>query len=733
MNEPVDVQIRITTVGYQTRYKSSVIGVETDTDGVRLNRKKLFLISANRELMAVTPEVGQVWKVTGLSSSKDVVKDGYKRIETRISAESMKLVLPASADAFATFVANQKDFKGIGDKKARILWKTFGENLFFEIKMGNRSCFREFLTEDSITALFNGFEKYKALEHVEFFAENGIPKDIIQRVFKKHKHNIRERIEADPYLLLTFGLKWDTVDDIARSKFSITEDAKIRLSAAIEASLLEESKNLGNTVISQDSLRSTLKTKLKNEALITQALTQKHETGAFAVSIKGYHPAGTLIMESVVAKRLMSRRYQTPNESGENIIASEAYKRTCEEMGMSWDSDRPPTPQQVDAVVSSNLNYIMALSGGAGTGKTTTLGLITRTLYASGVDVHGVALSGRAAKRMTEATGFKAKTIAKFLRSPYLRGEKRTILIIDEASMLDTQTMYKIVTHVSSDVQILFVGDFDQLPPIGPGHVLRDIIGSGVIETIRLDVVKRQKGDSGIPAYSRLIRDGIVPESLSSGQVFFHDVDDDDINSKCVDLLCDEPESTMIVGATYESPNGGIDVLNSLAQERLNKDGDRWEFKIDGINQHLNIYKNDPVIFTANDYDADVQNGTLARLISPEQTVNGFGVVETDAGESISITQSLLESLKLAYAISLHKAQGSQFKRVIVPISATKMVDRNWLYTAVTRCEMELHIVGPEARFRKAIERESSSSNRQTYLKELLIAEGSLGQFAEAS
>lgn len=733
MNTPIEVQVRITSVGFQTRYKSSMIGVEVDADGLRKDDKKHFLISANRKLLPCEPAQGQVWKVRGHSSSKKVDKHGRVIDETRVSAKSMEFVLPHSGEAFIRFVADQREFSGIGERKARKLWNEFGSLIFFDIKDGKRERFREILSEPSITALFRGFERFKALEHSEFFAKHRIPQGVIQRIFKKHEGSIKQRIEEDPFRLLSFGLTWSAVDDIARKSFGISDDARIRLSAAIEASLIEESSKTGNTVISHDCLRKAVKKKLTTDALVTQALSHTYDTGAFAVSDKGYHPAGSLIMESVIAKRLTKRLNDMPAGPGENLIATEAFTNTCEKMGMGPASGKSPTNQQVDAVVSSDLHYVMALAGGAGTGKTTTLGLITRTLHASGVEVHCVALAGRAAKRMTEVTGIKAKTIAKFLRSPPLRSEKRTILVIDEASMLDTQTMYKIVTHLSPDVRLLFVGDVDQLPPIGPGHVLRDIVASGVIETMQLDVVKRQKGDSGIPAYSRSIRDGIVPEDLSIGQVFFHPIDDALINSTCIELMSADPASSMIVGATYASVYGGIDQLNLLAQETLNPDAKKWEFEIDGMRQHLNIYVDDPIIFTRNDYDADVQNGTLGRLVSIDQEPGSYGVVETDEGESLSVTQPLLESLKPAYAISLHKAQGSQFKRVIVPLSSSKLIDRNWLYTAVTRSELELHIVGSEKRLRRAIECDSSSSKRQTYLKELLIAKGKLGHLARAS
>ncbi|MCE0760978.1 AAA family ATPase [Marinobacter sp. G11] len=726
MITPVEVKVRITSVGFQTRYKSSMIGVEIDDDGLRKDAKKHFLISVNRKLLPCEPAQGQVWKVRGRSSSRKVNKHGREILESRVSADSMEFVLPYGGEAFIRFVADQREFSGIGERKARKLWNEFGPKIFADIKDGKRERLRGILSEDSITALFKGFERFNALEYSEFFARHGIPQGVMQRIFRKHEGSIKQRIEEDPFRLLSFGLTWSAVDEIARKSFGVSEDSSIRLSAAIEASLLEESGRTGNTVISLDGLRKVLKKKLKTNSLVTQALGQTNFTGSFAASDKGYHPAGSLIMESVIAKRLTKRLYDTPAEPGENLIATEAFESACEEMGMGVGSGRSATEQQVNAVISSDLYYVMALSGGAGTGKTTTLGLITRTLGASGVEVHGIALSGRAAKRMGEATGIKAKTIAKFLRSPPLRPDKRSILVIDEASMLDTPTMYKIVTHVSSDVRLLFVGDVDQLPPIGPGHVLRDIIDSGVIETIQLDVVKRQKGDSAIPSYSRSIRDGVVPQDLSIGQVFFHPVDDADLNSTCIELMRADPESSMIVGATYASVHGGIDGLNLLAQETLNPDAKKWEFEVDGVRKHLKIYVNDPVIFTRNDYDSDVQNGTLGRLVSIEQQPGSYGVVQIDGGERLSVTQALLECVEPAYAISLHKAQGSQFRRVIVPLSPSKLVDRNWLYTAITRSEQELHIVGAESRFRRAIEFDSASSKRQTYLRELLIKEGKL-------
>lgn len=718
MSDSTKAQVRITSVGYQNPWKVSMIGVPVNDEGVRNDARKVFFITSNKKLMSVDPVVGQIWKIHGHSNTSKKERDGYVFDEVRISATGMEFILPQNGEAFIRFISDHKDFRGIGEVKARKIWDLYREDAIPLIKSGDREAFIDFLSEDSITALFEGFSKYTALEHAGFFAENGIPQNVIQRIFKAHKSDIKDRIQEDPYRLMSFGIPWDLVDEIALTKFNFTESDKLRLSAAIEACLSDESRENGNTVISHEALYKALKKKLKKDELIAEALMQEHHTGAFIVSKKGYHSAGMLVMESAIAKRLTKNLLKMAAYG--NIIATQSFSKANDNLGFL------PTDQQCESVSNAHLDYTSVITGGAGTGKTTVLRLVTQTLQFEGVEIHCVAMSGRAAQRMTEATGQDAMTIAKFLRNPPLRGDRPQMLVVDEASMLDVQTMYQIITHISPEVRLLLVGDADQLPPIGPGYVLRDIVDSNTIATVELSVVQRQDEQSGIPAYSQSVRTGVVPEKLSSGSIKFHSVSEANIDATCIDLMSDVPENTMIVAATYRSPHGGINGLNELAQNTLNPGAERWDFDFQGEGRHLNIFKGDPVIFTVNDYEAGVQNGTLGRLTSINQMDGSYGFVEKTNGKRISITQSLLESLRPAWAISLHKAQGSQFKRVIVALSGSGMIDRNWLYTAITRCESELHIVGSEERFKKAIERESPSSKRQTYLKELLESEGSM-------
>jgi exodeoxyribonuclease V alpha subunit len=364
-------------------------------------------------------------------------------------------------------------------------------------------------------------------------------------------------------------------------------------------------------------------------------------------------------------------------------------------------------------------NSISCITGGAGTGKTCVLRTVLAAYNKLQYNIKAIALSGRAAMRLYESTGFITSTIAKFLREEPL-GEDKCLVVIDEASMIDLQTMYRIVTHISPNTRLLLVGDPDQLAPISAGLILADIVKSGVIANTVLEIVKRQEGATGIPEYSNTVKNGQVPLALNCGNIHFHDVPLAQINEVCVALYAENAQQSQIIGATYKAAQGSINAINQRCQEQCNPNGHQFEFELFGERNYLDIRLNDPVVITQNDYEAGVQNGTLGRLVSIEQTANHFGVIRVDTGEDIQLTRSLLDSIRPGYAISLHKAQGSQFPHVIVPITSSMMLDRNWVYTAITRAEIELHLVGPTCLFVAAIRRVGATARRQTYLSNML-------------
>ena len=325
--------------------------------------------------------------------------------------------------------------------------------------------------------------------------------------------------------------------------------------------------------------------------------------------------------------------------------------------------------------------------------------------------------------RLHESIGFFTMTIARLLReepiSPSL-DEPKHLLVIDEASMIDLPTMYRIVTHLDPSVRIILAGDPNQLPAIGCGKVLSDIVESGAIATVELNIVKRQEGSTGIPEYSATINRGEVPPSISIGAIAFHETPPHQVVDKCKSLYAESPDNTQIIGATKAL----IGEVNRECQKLINPDGQRLQFRLHGDDFFLDMRVGDPILFTKNNYNIGIQNGSLGILSSTERdTQNGqetFGIVTLDTGEAISITDGIFDCMELGYGITLHKAQGSQFPRIIVAVQKGRISDRAWLYTAITRAEAEVHIVGQAKDLSTMAKAVSNANRRGSFLRELL-------------
>ena len=284
--------------------------------------------------------------------------------------------------------------------------------------------------------------------------------------------------------------------------------------------------------------------------------------------------------------------------------------------------------------------------------------------------------------------------------------------------MIDLPTMYRLVTHIDPSVRIIFTGDPDQLPPIGCGKVLSDIVASKLIANTMLDIVKRQEGSSGIPEYSKLINAGVLPDRLTTGAITFHETNKHQIPERCKELFLASSSNSRIMGSTKAM----VADINKRVQNSVNLDGQRLEFNMHGEQFFIDFRLGDVILFTQNNYDKGIQNGSLGRLVSVEVEGDSYGSVELDTGDKVEITQPILESMALGYCITLHKAQGSQFLRVIIALQKGRIVDRAWLYTAITRAEAEVHIVGSAEDFKTITQSPSHTHRRNSYLKDLLVA-----------
>ena len=712
-------QFRITSIPFASSDVVIFTGIPLQKNSYKTNSGKYYVtIKTNPENIPVLPAIGQHWSVKGTRQVEDKnIGDYVMQQHTYESPSHIECSLPETGEQLIQFIANEKDFRGIGESKARALWELLGKEFHATISHdtpASRERLRGVLSEDSINALFEGYSKYKNLAYCNWLSAHKIPSSIQQRLLKHHSEQSINAIKQNPYVLVGFGMSFQDVDNIVKESqtwdnFALNDDS--RLSAALEMSIRKE-VDKGHTYSTHATLQPHLTNLLKDKELVAQAFKAGFNKAQYVLNPETgtYHPTAQLLMESVVAKRLNVLAIQ------KNLYDEQANAAYCVAV-----SELPYelTQKQAEAVTTCLDNAVSCITGGAGTGKTTVLRTALRAYAKLGFEIHAIALSGRAAMRLHEFIGFTTSTIAKLLRDEPVGSNGKHLLVIDEASMVDLPTMYRLVTHIHPTVRIIFTGDPDQLPPIGCGKVLADIVLSKVIANTMLDIVKRQEGFTGIPEYSKLINQGVVPERMTTGAIYFHETDKKDIAQVCCDLYQQSPENSRVMAPTKAL----VTEINKLIQTAVNPNGAMFQFKMREEQLFMNLRLNDTILFTKNHYDKGIQNGSLGTLTSVESSNESYGEVTLDTGEKVEITQSILDCMTLGYAITLHKAQGSQFPRIIIALQKGKIVDRAWLYTAITRAESEIHIVGSTADFKVITERPSNAHHRNSFLVNLLKRE----------
>lgn len=716
-------QMRVTSIPYTSTNMVIFSGVPIARNSYKTNSGKYYVtIKADPDTIPVQPAIGQHWAVKGARLVDEVETGEFvMQQHTYESPEHIECNLPETGEQLIRFIAREADFKGIGESKARALWELLGKNFHSTVRKNtpeSRERLRSVLSEDSINALLEGYAKYKNLAYCNWMTDHKIPASIQQRLLKHHGEESIEAIKRNPYVLIGFGMSFTEVDKLVEfDQFKITYCDHRRLSAALETAIRKEIEK-GHTYTTQATLRPYLTRLLKDKELITEAFKAGHDKAQYILNpdTGTYHPTAQLLMENVVAKRLKALASQN-NLYDE--YANSAYCSAVDELPYEL------TKKQIEAVTTCLDNAVSCITGGAGTGKTTVLRTAVRAYHQMGFEIHAVALSGRAAMRLHESIGFITSTIAKLLREEPIdpvSDQQKNLLVIDEASMIDLPTMYRLVNHIYPSVRIIFTGDPHQLPPIGCGKVLADIVLSKAIANTMLDIVKRQEGSTGIPEYSKLINQGIVPEKLSTGAIHFHETKKSDIAQVCCELYQQSPENSRVMAPTKAL----VAEINKLTQEAVNLNGNRLEFEMHSEKFFQNLRLNDAILFTQNHYDKGIQNGSLGTLTNVESQGESFGVVTLDTGDKVEITQSVLDCMELGYAITLHKAQGSQFPRIIIALQKGKIVDRAWLYTAITRAETAIHIVGSADDMKVITKAHSNSHKRNSYLMDLLSNEANL-------
>jgi exodeoxyribonuclease V alpha subunit len=723
--------LRVSTIRSQNplgRGGAIFTGVEVDGTGQRIDAKAHVVVKAPHYLLQCNVESGQLWRITGVAEDNAIVVNGYRMVESTIVPETMELLRP-SGEHIVTLLAECDAFKGIGMVKARRLWNHFGEELYSILDAGAVERLETVLPPEMAAQLANAWRRWGDTFTLQWLHSRGFTVALGRKVLDYFGSRAAEQIENDPYRLISFAADWKTTDALARHTFGLSDDDPRRLAGAVEEALYAAFDS-GHTCLPQAQFEKRLGRLLGagDPAAIAKALQHGEAVGALLCRHGRLHALGPYAMEYGTAQAIAERAANPePLLTRDELAAVIADYQNESSISLA--------ASQIEALEVANANPVAVITGGAGTGKTTVLKCWFAICRAAGWPIYAMALSGRAARRIKEATGQEASTIAGFLKrfDPQAAPE-HAVVVIDEASMVDLPSAYRVIRHLPDTYRFVLVGDPNQLAPVGPGLLLHELAHQTGIPHVELQQVRRYSG--AIAEAANAIRSGRWPDLPDdpSQPIAFLPCRSEDINDLVIDLLADDPDSSQVLAAVRNATAGGVKTLNHVSQKQLNAVGEElllWNREFDQA-QGTGLRVGDPVICLANDWEKNLQNGSLGTLLSVEPPVADpgpgqvLGRILWDDGEVRELTPDLLPNLALAYATTIHKAQGSQFRRVIIPVTKSRLLDRTLLYTAVTRAEAQVILVGDAAAAQAAVEAPPHAAGRHVALGVLLneILEG---------
>ncbi len=705
-------------------------GVSVDSTGNTTDANAYVVVRASgKVLAAVRVERGQWWQVSGPVTDRTVSSNGYTMTERQVEAEEATLARP-SGEHLVRFLADNPAFEGIGTVKARRLWEKFGEHLYDLLDAGDSVALCSVLKPEVAVGLVQAWAVQGQSRTLQWLQAQGFDTRLGCKVLSYFGSEAQQRIEEDPYRLLSWCAGWKEVDRLATGRFGVPLDDPRRLQGAVEEACYGLFADGHTAMLSADlmdrvgPLLGKPPSGVRWRDQLSAAISAGLANGSFVQSHHGLQPLGALVMERQIAQAVHERLARSsapllPHSDVEQLIED---VRTTDGIELN--------AEQRAAVHAAACHEFLCVTGGAGVGKTTVLKVVYSLYDQAGVRVVQMALAGRAARRMQEATGRPASTIASFLKS-FKEGQLDgpTALVIDEASMLDVISMSRICAVLASHVRLVLVGDPHQLMPVGPGLVLHALSAVPSVPGVELATVKRYGGT--IAAAAAEIRAGRWP-ALSddvTAPVAFLPCAPGSIAETVVELLTLDRRSTQVLSAVRNGP-AGTKTLNALCQERFTAGAAEvtyWSEEFD-CKESAGLRLGDTVLCTRNMWERGLQNGSLGVVVeveaSPrvlrndegEETEKALAWVDWDDGQRRPLTASMLEDIELGYAVTVHKAQGSQWQRVIVPVTASRLLDRTLIYTALTRAQTQVLLVGDEDAARTAVLAPPRASERKVAL-----------------
>ena len=679
-------------------------------------------------LNGIAPLIGQLLEIEG-----EWVK--HPKFGQQFKATTYKTVAPTEISGIEKFLASGA-INGIGPAMAKKIVAEFGEKTLEIIaKSPNELLKVPGIGKKTAEKISTSYLEQSELTEIMVWLENhGISNTYAGKIFAKYGSFAIDIMEKDIYRLFQDieGIGFLTADKLAFN-LGIQRDDKRRIISGIDYALMQLCNN-GHCCIPEMALvDKTAKILQVNNQIIFTILKERIDNGSLNTEVVGgetlIYPPYLYYAEKKVAMRLLQLQQATEPLSEDNLSL---FIKVWEK-----DNQIQLAQKQKEAIKACLHHGVLVLTGGPGTGKTTVIKGILSILKAQGLKIRLAAPTGRAAKRLSETTGQKALTIHRLLEANNLAQDDNLqlgfskdiddqldadVIILDEVSMVDIVLMHHFLNAVPDGCRIILVGDTDQLPAVGPGSVLKDIIRSQKIPAIRLDEIFRQAQTSMIIQNAHIINAGRLPDLRKqySDFVFYELNDDTSITQKILDLCTkDLPHEGFDVLKDVQvlSPMHrflcGVENLNLMLQEQLNPKKNQDELKYSSQTFRVG----DKVMHIRNNYQKNVFNGDIGFI----QDINNEKLTVDYFDHIVTYEKNELNELTLAYASSVHKSQGSEYKVVIIPLSTSHyiMLQRNLLYTAITRAKQKVIIIGSKKALMTAVQ-SNRTQKRYTLLAERL-------------
>lgn len=655
----------------------------------------------------------------------------------QFQVDSYERCKPEEKDAIVDFLTSGL-FKGIGEKKAKAIVDVLGKDtLKIILENPDNLILIPGVNRKNIDTLHTKLQEYEAsYETILTLTELGFSTKDAMIVYNFYKNKTKNIIDTNIYQIIEdiYNMNFKKIDTIAL-KNGLAKDSPIRVEATIVYIMNELSNAYGHSYYFKEELLTYLPRVLGQnitEELFLTSLDNLEKNLRIVRKEEKYY-----LKEMYEAETLITKRFRMLSHEEDKVIKDIDLKiKELEELlGITYNE------QQFLAIKNSILKKFIIITGGPGTGKTTIMKGVTelyRTINKLGYSelqekIALLAPTGRAAKRMSESTLLKASTIHRFLKwqketnkfqvNEYNKSRVEFV-IIDEASMIDTYLMANLLKGISANCKIVLVGDDHQLPSVGPGQVLHDLIESNSLEKVELTELYRQGKDSNILSLAYDIRQGKVNEkifNIGEDLTFIKSTPDQVIDNilEITDTYKDLSYKDFQILCPMYKTIAGIDEISKHVQNRINKKSkNKKELPYGDV-----IYREeDKVIQLTNMPDENVYNGDIGIIKEIKTSPKKEIIIDFD-GNIVKYTPSNFANFRLAYAISIHKAQGSEFDVVVIPIvkNFNKMLYRKLIYTGITRSKKKLYLIGDLASLNYAVSNDNADIRRTT-IKDFLIS-----------